>query len=112
MTGRLIKVAVRMHSPEVTLVLHAETVRVDGAEVAFHVAGRGSPTAGSEAMREWLESLDIGAGGGRGGGGPVRSTAGTSRPAAAEEELSALRFPGKRKILEAGFRTEWVTARH
>jgi hypothetical protein len=101
--GRLIKVAVHMQPPEVAIVLHVETVQIDGAEAPFHVAGAPVPRRG-EWLREILSSLTIGVGGGHAGGIVF-----ADHPPAPEGELNALGFPGTRKVLEPGFLTEWVT---
>jgi hypothetical protein len=108
--GRLIKVAVRMQPPEVAIVLNVETVRIDGAEVAFHVAGRTPSSRSGEWLRDILSSLTIGAGGSHSGGSASGITI-TDHPPAPEGELNALRFPGTRKVLEPGFKTEWVTVK-
>jgi hypothetical protein len=102
--GRLTKVAVHMQPAEVAIVFHVDTVRIDGAEVPFHLTGRTTPKGGW--MREILSSLTIGGGGGRIGGITT-----TVHPPAPEGELNALDFPGARKVLEAGFQTEWVTVK-
>jgi hypothetical protein len=101
--GRLIKVAVHMQPPEVAIVLNVETVQIDGAEVPFHLAGRIPPPKG-EWLWEILSNLTIGVGGGQAGGIRVQRS-----PVVFEGELNALSFPGTRKALEPGFKTEWVT---
>jgi hypothetical protein len=107
-TGRLVEVAVHMQPAEVAIVLHVETVQVDSAEVPLHVAGRDRPWGRSEWLYDILSNLTIGGGaGGNSGGasGPVV----VRHPAEPQGELNVLRFPGTRKVLEAGFITEWVT---
>ena len=87
------------------MVLHLETVRIDGANVPFHVAGRTLPSGRNEWLREILSSLTIGAGGAH--SGPAIA----AHPPAPEGELTVLYFSGTRKVLEPGFRTEWVTVK-
>jgi len=108
--GRLIEVAVRMQPREVAIVLNVETVRIDGAETAFHVAGRTPSSRGGEWLREILSSLTIGGGGSHSGGSASGITI-TDHPPAPEGELNVLRFSGTRKVLEPGFKTEWVTVK-
>jgi hypothetical protein len=105
--GRLIEVAVHMQPAEVAMVLHVETVRIGGADVPFHVAGRNRPSGPGEWLREILASLTIGVGGASASSGPTVA----AHPPAPEGELNALRFAGTRKVLEPGFRTEWVTVK-
>lgn len=100
--GRLIEVAARVQPPEVAVVLHVETIEVDGAAVPFHVMGH-TPEKGGWLL-DLLSNLNISV-----GGAPAGVTR-TSTPPEPEGELNALRFPGTRKVLEPGFKTEWVTA--
>ena len=101
--GRLIEVAVHMKPAEVALVLHVETVQIEGADVPFHLAGRTVPKL--EWLREILSSLTIGSGGGSAG------ITITREPPAPEGERNTLLFPGTREVLEPGFKTEWVTVK-
>jgi hypothetical protein len=103
--GRLIEVAVHMQPAEVAFVLHVKTVRIGGADVPFHVAGRTHPSGPGEWLREILSSLTIGVGGAS--SGPTIA----AHPPAPEGELTVLRFSGPRKVLEPGFKTEWVTVK-
>jgi hypothetical protein len=106
--GRLIQVAVHMRPPlEVAIVLRVDSVQVDGAEFPIHLTGK-TPVKGGW-LGEVLSNLSIGAGGGRIGGPPGR--AGGDRSPEPREEINDLRFPGTRRVLEAGFKTEWVTVK-
>ena len=102
--GRLIKVAVHIQPPEVAMVLHVETVQIGGVDLPVHLTGR-TPAKG-EWLREILSSLTVGA-----GGSGVSGITISHHPPAPEGELGVLSFPGTRKVLAAGFRTEWVTAK-
>jgi hypothetical protein len=106
--GRLVEVAVHMQPAEVAIVLHVETVQVDGAEVPLHVAGRDRPWGRSEWLYDILSNLTIGGGGGGNSGGASGPVV-VRHPAEPQGELDALRFPGTRKVLDPGFLTEWVT---
>jgi len=101
--GRLIKVAVHIQPPEVAMVLHVETVQIGGVDLPVHLTGR-TPAKG-EWLREILSSLTIGVGGAS--SGPTIA----AHPPAPEGELTVLRFSGPRKVLEPGFKTEWVTVK-
>ena len=108
--GRLTQVAVHMQPAQVAIGLHVETVTLDGASVPIHLAGRFVPKGGW--LREWLGSLTIGAGGGGGGGGAgggARGPINTVHAPPSQGETDMLSFPGTRKILDPGFKTEWVT---
>jgi len=86
------------------MVLHVETVQIGGVDLPVHLTGR-TPAKG-EWLREILSSLTVGA-----GGSGVSGITISHHPPAPEGELGVLSFPGTRKVLAAGFRTEWVTAK-
>jgi len=102
--GRLIEVAVHIQPPDVAMVLHVETAQIGGVEFPLHLTGR-TPAKG-EWLREILSSLTVGAGGSGASGITI-----SHHPPAPEGELDVLSFPGTRKVLSAGFRTEWVTVK-
>jgi hypothetical protein len=107
--GRLIEVAVHMRPPlEVAIILRVDSAQIDGAEVPLHLTGRTPVKSGW--LGEILSYLSVGPGGGRIGGSPGGAT-GSKNPLAQEGKINALLFSGTRKILEAGFRTDWVTVK-
>jgi hypothetical protein len=83
-------------------------VRLDGTEVPLHVAGRDRPGGRSEWLFDILSSLHVG-GGGENNTSGVRGITIVRHPPAPDGELNTLRFPGTHKVLEPGFKTEWVT---
>jgi hypothetical protein len=100
----LLKVAQRTNPPEVAIVLQVETVRIEGADAPFHVAGRFVPKLGW--LWDILSSMNVGVTSSHTESG-VSGLKRTYDPP--DGEYNALTFPGTRKILEPGFKTEWQT---
>lgn len=106
-TGRLRRVAVRMQPAEVAFVLHVETAQIDGRDVPIHLIGKEQPK-----KYDWLIDLlsNFNFGGGAGGAsGGIGGFSIERHPAPSMGELGFLRFKGSSKILEPGYRTEWLT---
>jgi hypothetical protein len=99
-SGRVLSVAQRVKPPEVAIVLRVESIRIDGTDVPFHLAGVTPPKAA------WLWDLLPGLRGGAGGAG-AGGFSHTGRVAGGE--YNVLTFPGARKTLYPGFKTEWQT---
>jgi hypothetical protein len=106
-SGRLLKVAQRMRPAEVGIVLKIETALVDGVERPIHLAGRVMPQRGW--LANLLSTLSVSGGMGGGAGGGMSAPTVEYHPATIEGEYNPLTFPGSRKIIEPGFKTEWET---